>query len=104
MTIGDRIKKLRDAKGWTQEELAKQVGYKSRTSIARIEKDIIELTPAQISQFAEVLGASREYIAGWADEEPTAESLEVHEMARQFSKLSSEDKETIKALLQRFGK
>ena len=104
MTIGDRIKKLREAKGWTQEDLAKEVGYKSRSTIGRIEKNIIDLTPAQITQFAEVLGSSREYIAGWIDEEPTAESLEVHEMARQFSKLSSEDKQTIKELLKRLGK
>ena len=37
MTIGERIYKLRTEKGMTQDELAHAVGYKSRSTIAKIE-------------------------------------------------------------------
>lgn len=33
----DRIKKLREALGWSQEQLAKEVGYAGRSSISYLE-------------------------------------------------------------------
>lgn len=39
MTIGDRIKKAREKKGWTQKELAQQLGYESHMTIWRWEND-----------------------------------------------------------------
>lgn len=43
MTIGDRIKARRDELGMSQEELAHKIGYKSKTSINKIELGIQEL-------------------------------------------------------------
>ena len=37
MTVGDRIRARRTELGMTQEELAKKAGYKSRSSINKIE-------------------------------------------------------------------
>ena len=37
MTFGERINKIRNEKGMTQDELARAVGYKSRSTIAKIE-------------------------------------------------------------------
>ena len=37
MTIGERIKERRIELGYTQDELAKKCGYKSRSSINKIE-------------------------------------------------------------------
>ena len=37
MTMGERIKKAREAKGYSQTELAHLLGYKSRSSINKIE-------------------------------------------------------------------
>lgn len=39
MAIGDRIKRRREELGLSQEELAKKVGYKSRSSVNKIEID-----------------------------------------------------------------
>lgn len=39
MAIGDRIKRRREELGLSQEELAKKVGYKSRSSVNKIEVD-----------------------------------------------------------------
>ena len=44
MTIGERIQKRRTALGMTQEDLALALGYKSRSSINKIEKDERSLT------------------------------------------------------------
>lgn len=37
MTIGDRIRKRREELGLTQEELAKKLGYASRSSVNKVE-------------------------------------------------------------------
>lgn len=39
MEIGDRIKSRREELGMSREELAKKVGYKSRSSVNKIETD-----------------------------------------------------------------
>ena len=36
MEIGDRIRKKREELGMSQEELAKKIGYRSRSSINKI--------------------------------------------------------------------
>ena len=38
MTIGDRVKELRTKKGLTQQDLAELLGYKTKSSVAHIEK------------------------------------------------------------------
>lgn len=43
MTIGERIKKVRERRGMTQEELALACGYKSRSTINKFEKNICEI-------------------------------------------------------------
>ena len=40
MTIGQRIKVRREELNMSQEELAKRIGYKSRSSINKIELDL----------------------------------------------------------------
>ena len=39
MEIGDRIRKKREELGMSQEELAQKIGYRSRSSINKIEND-----------------------------------------------------------------
>lgn len=37
MTIADRIKEKRLELGWSQEDLAKKMGYKDKTSVSKME-------------------------------------------------------------------
>lgn len=37
MTIGEKIKMLREEREWSQEQLASRLGYKSRSTINKIE-------------------------------------------------------------------
>ena len=54
--IGDTIKRLREAKGWTQEELAEKMGYTSKSTINKIEKNINDVGQRKILKFAKVFG------------------------------------------------
>lgn len=80
MEIGDRIKQKREELGLSQEQLAKMVGYKSRSSINKIEIDGRGLPQSKIVAFAKALKTSPAYLMGWVDiaEEtrPTQQELE----------------------------
>ena len=65
MTIGERIKQLREAKGWSQDDLRKKLGYTSRATIHYIETGRNELTAAKVIKFAEVLGTTPAFLMGW---------------------------------------
>lgn len=50
------IKKYRELKNMSQEELAKRVGYSNRSAITRIEKGEIDLPQSKIVAIADALG------------------------------------------------
>lgn len=68
MTIGQRIKQKREELGMSQEELAKRLGYKSRSSINKIELDIQNLTQSKIKAIADALHTTTDFIMGWDEE------------------------------------
>lgn len=68
-TIGENILQLRKALGWTQEELAKRMGYKSKSTINKIELGINDIPQSKIKQFAEVLGTTPAHLLGWTDDQ-----------------------------------
>ena len=67
MDIGDRIKKRREELGMSQEELAKKVGYKSRSSVNKIEVDGRGLPQSKIVLFAKALETTPAYLMGWEE-------------------------------------
>lgn len=68
MQIGDRIKQRREELGMSQDELAKKVGYKSRSSINKIEADGRGLPQKKIVDFAKALETSPSDLMGWSDD------------------------------------
>ncbi|MCR5741856.1 MAG: helix-turn-helix domain-containing protein, partial [Gammaproteobacteria bacterium] len=42
--LGDKIKEIRISQGLSQEDLAKELGYTSRSTIAKIEKGVNEIS------------------------------------------------------------
>ena len=54
MTTGEKIKALRTGKGWSQDELAKKLGYKSRSTINKMELGINDITQSTLKMIAEV--------------------------------------------------
>lgn len=67
MKIGDRIKYRREALGMSQDELAKRLGYKSRSSVNKIEKDASGLPQTKIAAIANALQTTPSYIMGWEE-------------------------------------
>ena len=68
MTVGERIKKRRIELGLSQDEVAKKVGYKSRSSIQKIESSR-KLPLDKVELMARALDCSHSYIMGWEDAE-----------------------------------
>lgn len=62
MTMGERIKKAREAKGYSQTELAHLLGYKSRSSINKIETQGRDIPRSSIVEFSKVLGVTPSYL------------------------------------------
>ena len=70
-TVGDNILYMRKQLGLTQEELAKRMGYKSKSTINKIELGINDIPQSKIVQFAEVLETTPARLMGWEEEEKT---------------------------------
>jgi transcriptional regulator with XRE-family HTH domain len=61
----------------TQEDLAKMMGYKSKSTINKIELGINDIPQSKIVQFAEVLGTTPAELMGWNDDENSSPSDKV---------------------------
>lgn len=63
--IGKRIRTRREELGMTQEELALKLGYKSKTTIAKIENGTNDIVQSKVIEFAHVLETTPAYLMGW---------------------------------------
>ena len=66
-TVGERIKAKRQELGYSQDELARKMGYKSRSTINKIELGINDITQSKIIEFAKALETSVSYLMGWTN-------------------------------------
>lgn len=67
-TIYSRIKNLRESLGLSQDELAKKLGYTSRSTINKIESGKIDISRSKIEAFAKALNTTPSYLMGWDNE------------------------------------
>lgn len=63
--IGKNIMEKRKELNMTQEELAKKLGYKSKSTINKIENGTNDIPQSKIVKFAEVLGTTPSALMGW---------------------------------------
>ena len=98
-TIGSNISRIRKDLGLTQEELARLMGYKSKSTINKIELGINDIPQSKIVQFAEVLGTTPAELMGWSedDKEDSPSEAELSEGEKMwmelYHRLSSETRE-----------
>lgn len=64
----ERIRERRLKLGMTQETLALEAGYTSRSTIAKIEAGRIDIPQSKIEMLASALKTTPEYLLGWSDE------------------------------------
>lgn len=69
LKLYENIKRCRKEAKMTQEELALRAGYTDRSSIAKIEKGVVDLPQSKIKQFADIFGVTPGHLLGW-DLEP----------------------------------
>lgn len=60
---------LRQKVGLTQEELAKEIGYSTKTSISKIENDILDINQSTTIALARALKTTPSVIMGWEEVE-----------------------------------
>lgn len=65
--IGQNIANKRKELGWTQEDLAKRMGYKSKSTINKIELGVNDIPQSKVVKFADALGVSVAYLMGWEE-------------------------------------
>lgn len=63
--IGNLIREHRIQKGLSQDELAKKLGYKSRSSINKIELGLQDIPKNKVSSFARILSIQPESLINW---------------------------------------
>lgn len=71
--IGKRIKNRRKELGITQEELAQKLGYKNKSTIAKIENGTNDIVQSKVVEFAKALDTTVAALMGWDDAEPEQE-------------------------------
>lgn len=64
LKLYENIRMYRKQAHLTQDELARRVGYTDRSSIAKIEKGLVDLSQTKIKQFADIFGVSASTLMG----------------------------------------
>lgn len=72
MTIGQTIAKYREEKGLSQEELAHLLGYKSRSTINKIETGERDVPRKMIAQLSVILNVSPLELLGENEKSPSS--------------------------------
>lgn len=81
LELYQNIRNRRKELGMSQDELAKKVGYTSRSTIARIENGEIDISRSKIIAFAEALKTTPMDLLGWSDDG----DIETDDLNRQIS-------------------
>lgn len=66
--VGERIKLRREELGYSQAQLAEQMGYSDRSTIAKIEKGVNDITQSKVVEFAHMLETTPSYLMGWTND------------------------------------
>ena len=107
-TVGENISLMRKSLGWTQEELARKMGYKSKSTINKIELGINDIPQGKILMFAEVLGTTPAHLMGWSEDQKniSPDKLELTEGEKVwlelYHQLSSETKAVLVNMAEEF--
>ena len=113
--IGKNIRLIREKRGMSQEELAIKIGYKSRTSINKIEMGINDVPQSKIELLADALYTTPAVLMGWVEQEVSAKDdalanivLQLRKdedllaMVAQLTDLSVETRKALKPVIDAF--
>ena len=101
----ENIKELRIANNWTQEELAKKMGYTDRSTIAKIEAGKVDLSQSKIIEFADIFGVNAGDLLGWDEDvqfttlQQSAEETKAKELYSLYENATPEVQSAVELLL-----
>ena len=109
--IGEKILKRRNELGLTQEELAERMGYKSKSSINKIELGLNDIPQSKVVRFSEVLNCSIAYLMDWEEVQKNNDiqtdivvrmrtDEEFYEVVKRIYELDREKLKSLRQLLQ----
>mgnify|MGYP002713279769 CR=1 FL=1 len=99
--LGSKIKQLRQARGWTQEELASQIGVKQK-QISSYERGTSNPTTDVLIKIAQVFEVSLDYLALNGNAVQGAGNIKDRELLQYFEAIDNfpdEQKQSAKQLL-----
>ena len=113
--IGKNIMKRRKEVGLTQEDLAYKLGYKSKSTINKIELGINDVSQSKVKKIAEALNTTPAYLMGWEKEEKNNNTIasivirlrtdnEFFSLVEALNKLDKEKVNGVKQMLTAFLK
>ena len=97
-----RIRSRREELGISQDELAKRVGYKSRSSINKIELGKNDITQSKIAEIAFALDTTPEYLMGLTADAPKRDKNEA-ELIDGYRALSDEGKRLVIGMIRQLN-
>ncbi len=102
--IGKRIREKREALGMTQEELAAKLGYKNKSTIAKIENGTNDIVQSKVVEFANALNTSVSYLMGWKEESQVQLQPQINQseqsLLRKYRSLDDKGKHTVDTILE----
>lgn len=99
MTMGERIRYLRESKGMTQEELGEKIGVQ-KSAIRKYEKgEVQNIKRSNIKKLADIFGVNPTYLMCLEDEPQTAEEQNLAAEVRFLEEIQSKyGKKAVKML------
>lgn len=103
MILADKIIDLRKKQGWSQEELAEQLGV-SRQSVSKWESGMSVPDLNKIIAMSELFGVSTDYLVKDTLEEPTPSETEAHDSAAPARTVTAEEANDYMAAVEKHSK
>jgi transcriptional regulator with XRE-family HTH domain len=102
--VGEKIRQARIKANLTQDDLAKMVGYTSRSSINKIEKGLVDLPRSKLIKISNALGVTPSYLMGWEEEKPPVNELSEDErlLLELYRKVSPETQKVLLTMVDTF--
>lgn len=109
MELGDRVRTRREELKLSQDELAQRLGYKSRSSVNKVECGR-KISQKVIVRYADALGVSPSYLMGW-DESPEKQGEfeasillddDIMDLVHNYICLTDEQKKAVKQTIKLF--
>lgn len=96
-TFGDNIRKFREEKEMTQEELALALGYKTKGAVNKIENNVTKLPQDKIKLCADILGVP--LLKLFTDAEPVNDDGDFYEFLPYLAQTDEVTRNNIRKML-----